>query len=99
MGFSAARKRYDACHTCHARRWLAHLAAARSIAYVAFEVVELAIWIVLLVYGYEHGGVTGSVVMSLVQLVPGAALAPGLAPSPTGLPPSGSCSAATASWR
>jgi hypothetical protein len=44
------------------------------IAYAAFEVVDLAIWIVLLVYGYEHGGVTGSVVMSLVQLVPGAAL-------------------------
>ena len=48
------------------------------IAYAAFEVVDLAIWIVLLVYGYEHGGVTGSVVMSLVQLVPGAALAPWL---------------------
>ena len=48
------------------------------IAYAAFEVVDLAIWIVLLVYGYEHGGVTGSVVMSLVQLVPGAAVAPWL---------------------
>jgi MFS family permease len=47
-------------------------------AYAAFEVVDLAIWIVLLVYGYEQGGVTGSVVMSLVQLVPGAAFAPWL---------------------
>jgi MFS family permease len=48
------------------------------VAYAAFEIVDLAIWIVLLVYAYEHGGTSGSVVMSLVQLVPSAALAPWL---------------------
>ena len=43
------------------------------IAYAAFEVVDLAIWIVLLVYGYEHGGVTGN-----IGLAAGALLARGL---------------------
>jgi predicted MFS family arabinose efflux permease len=48
------------------------------VAFAAFEIVDLTIWIVLLVYGYKHGGTTGSVVMALVQLVPAAALAPWL---------------------
>lgn len=44
-------------------------------AYLLFNVVELATWIGLLVWGYGVGGVRGSAEIALVQLVPAALLA------------------------
>jgi MFS family permease len=48
-------------------------------AYLAFNVVEWATWIALLVWAYEDGGVAGASLVALIQLVPGIVLAPVLA--------------------
>jgi MFS family permease len=45
-------------------------------AYALFGAAEFGVWITLLVFAYRHGGPTASMVMVLVQLVPGIALGP-----------------------
>jgi MFS family permease len=45
-------------------------------AYALFGTAEFGVWITLLVFAYRHGGPTASMVMVLVQLVPGIALGP-----------------------
>ena len=44
--------------------------------YGAFIAMEFGVWIVFLVYGFDHGGATGGMTIALVQLVPAIALAP-----------------------
>jgi MFS family permease len=45
-------------------------------AYSLFGAAEFGVWITLLVFAYRHGGATATLVMVLVQLVPGIALGP-----------------------
>ena len=47
-----------------------------GLAYALFVMAEFGLWLVLLVYGYGHGGPTGSMVMALLQLIPCIVLAP-----------------------
>ena len=44
--------------------------------YALFGTAELAIWIALLVYAYDHGGTAASTTMVLVQLLPCVLLGP-----------------------
>lgn len=44
--------------------------------YVLFFGAELAVWLALLVYAYQHGGAAAGSLMALVQLIPSALLAP-----------------------
>ena len=50
-----------------------------ELAFAAFNGAEWGVWVAILVYGYGHGGATGSALIALVQLVPSALLAPSLA--------------------
>jgi hypothetical protein len=45
-------------------------------AYALFGAAEFGIWIALLVFAYDHGGPTASMLMVLVQLIPTIALGP-----------------------
>jgi MFS family permease len=45
-------------------------------AYTAFIGAEVGVWVALLIYAYQGGGASAASVMALVQLVPGALLAP-----------------------
>ncbi|MDX6521541.1 MAG: hypothetical protein QOF08_2146 [Gaiellales bacterium] len=47
-----------------------------GVAYTLFIGAQVGVWVALLVYAYQHGGATAAGVMALVQLVPGALLAP-----------------------
>lgn len=49
------------------------------VAFLLFNIVEGATWIALLVWAYRDGGVQAASLVALVQLVPSALLAPGLA--------------------
>ena len=46
-----------------------------SIAYFCFRSADSGIWIALLVYAFRYGGATSSMVIALVQIVPGIAFA------------------------
>jgi hypothetical protein len=45
-------------------------------AYALFGTAEFGIWITLLVFAYRHGGATASMLMALVQLIPGILIGP-----------------------
>jgi hypothetical protein len=47
-----------------------------ELAYLWFTVAEYATWIAILVYAFERGGATAAGVVSLIQLVPSAIVAP-----------------------
>jgi hypothetical protein len=47
-----------------------------GLAYTAFIGAEVGVWVALLIYAYQGGGASAASVMALVQLVPGAVLAP-----------------------
>jgi Cyclic nucleotide-binding domain len=46
------------------------------VAYLVFNVAELAVWIALLVYGYSRDGVQGASLIGVLQLAPAALVAP-----------------------
>lgn len=46
------------------------------LAYLAFTVAEWAVWIALLIWAYDRGGVAGASLMSIVQLLPAVVVAP-----------------------
>src|SRR5262249_30939919 len=50
-----------------------------ELAFGAVNGAEWGVWVALLVYGYGHGGATGSAAIALIQLLPAALLAPSLA--------------------
>lgn len=50
-----------------------------ELAFAAFNGAEWGVWVAILVYGYGHGGATGSAAIALIQLIPAALLAPSLA--------------------
>lgn len=50
------------------------------VAFAAFIVTEYAVWIAMLVYAFEHGGLVTSGLVALAQLVPAAMVAPLVAP-------------------
>ncbi len=58
-----------------------------SFAYLAFNVAEWATWLAMLVYAYDHGGVTASGIVATALLLPAAVLAPVLASAGERLPP------------
>ncbi|MDX6495159.1 MAG: hypothetical protein QOE17_1145 [Gaiellales bacterium] len=47
-----------------------------GLAYTAFIGAQVGVWVALLIYAYQGGGASAASVMGLVQLVPGALLAP-----------------------
>ena len=71
--------------------WANHALRRVLGAYAASSVVEWAIWTVVLVHTYEHGGATAAGSVAIALALPGALVAPWSGAAADGARPTGCC--------